>query len=139
MDGEGCDVKAYEYDEGFQVVHDAFFALSKEDAHERQEEAVGKEQRKAARETHAAAELAVWKRDNEQIRGRNEAKKAAFTTDTAAWDAEKAAAKADKQKRGWDKPKWKDYLAEKVRPQPKKVEEEDSDGDEEPGSDMDLD
>ncbi|KAJ7024115.1 hypothetical protein C8F04DRAFT_1010993, partial [Mycena alexandri] len=115
---------------------DGFFELSKEDAREREEEAEGKEQRKTARDAHAV-ELAVWKRDNERIRERNEAKKVTFAADTAAWEAEKAAAKAAKRKRGWDKPKWKEYQPKNLLPRPKKTVQEDSDDEVE--DDMELD
>ncbi|KAJ6530593.1 hypothetical protein B0H19DRAFT_871096, partial [Mycena capillaripes] len=64
---------------------DDFFNFTKEDARQREEEAEGKEQRKVAREAHAA-ELAVWKRDNEQIRERNDARKVTFAADTEAWE-----------------------------------------------------
>ncbi|KAJ6534094.1 hypothetical protein B0H19DRAFT_1271841 [Mycena capillaripes] len=111
---------------------DDFFNLTKEDAHQREEEAERKEQRKVAQEAHAA-ELAVWKRDNERIWERNEAKKVMFATDTEAWEAEKAAAKTEKCKRAWEKPKWKDYNLESLLPRPRKTvdEEDNTDGDEE--------
>ncbi|KAJ7720262.1 hypothetical protein B0H16DRAFT_1336119 [Mycena metata] len=115
---------------------DDFFELAKKDALERAEETVGKEQRKVAREAHTV-ELAVWKRDNERVRERNEARKVTFDADTAAWEAEKEAAKAEKRKRGWEKPKRKEYNFETLLPRPKKVVEDDEEDGE--GSDMDVD
>ncbi|KAJ6498187.1 hypothetical protein C8R47DRAFT_972033 [Mycena vitilis] len=125
---------------------DKFFKLAQDDARDKEAEEVDKEQRKKARGTHTA-ELAAWKRDNAHIRERNEAKKTQFTLDTLTWEAEKKAAKAEKRKRDWEKPMWKDYKPELLlqRPSLKKkgndesdTEGEDGDGSGD-GTDMDED
>ncbi|KAJ7450838.1 hypothetical protein FB451DRAFT_1285273 [Mycena latifolia] len=111
---------------------DAFIQLCIDDDQRREEEERGKEGRQVARETRAA-ELAEWKKKNDLIRARNEAKKELFEADKAAWELEKAEAKADKRRPAWQKPKWKDYNPEPLLPRPKKLEEggdekDDSDG-----------
>ncbi|KAJ7442313.1 hypothetical protein FB451DRAFT_1057607 [Mycena latifolia] len=97
---------------------DEFFNLAVNDARQREEDEVGKEQRKMQRAAHAA-ELALWKQKNEAIKQRNEAKRVTFASDSTAWELEKAAAKLEKRRPGWEKPKWKDYGAEQMLPRPK--------------------
>jgi hypothetical protein len=58
----------------------------------------------------------LWKKKNDLIRERNEAKKVTFAADVTVWEAEKEAAKAERRKRDWDKPKWKDYEPEVLLP-----------------------
>ncbi|KAJ7803856.1 hypothetical protein B0H14DRAFT_3486970 [Mycena olivaceomarginata] len=79
------------------------------------EEEADKEHRKSTRVAHAG-ELASWKQKNGHIRERNEARKVTFAMDTAAWEVERDEAKHDKRKRGWEKPKGKDYGAEIMIP-----------------------
>ncbi|KAJ7020699.1 hypothetical protein C8F04DRAFT_1274615 [Mycena alexandri] len=115
-----------------------FFKLSLEDEREKREEAAEKEARQERREAHTA-ELVEWKKENDGIRARNEAKKLEFAADTTAWEMERDEAKAEKRRAGWPKPKWKDYKPEKQLPRPRKPrnddpEEEDRDEGSENGS-----
>lgn len=87
---------------------DEFYQLAVEDERQRLEEEAGKDQRKTQRAAHAI-ELVEWKKENDAIRERNEAKKQLMVADVEAWEAEKQAAKEEKRRRGWEKPKWKDY------------------------------
>ncbi|KAJ7022259.1 hypothetical protein C8F04DRAFT_971733 [Mycena alexandri] len=113
---------------------EAFYNLSLEDDRERVEQAAEKEQRQEQRTAHAR-NLVEWKKANEAIRERNEVRRATFVLDTAAWEEEKAAAKVDKRKPGWAKPKVRDYGIENLLPRPKKpVGGGNSDVDEEEGS-----
>jgi hypothetical protein len=113
---------------------DAFIQMCVDDEKRKEDEEKGKEGRQVAQEAHAA-ELAEWKKQNNLIHGRNEAKKQVFEADKAAWELEKAEAKADKRRPAWPKPKWKDYEAELLLPRPKKaVEDEDEDSDDGNGS-----
>lgn len=114
---------------------DKFFQLAVDDTRERDEEEAGKEQRKTQCEAHTV-ELAAWKKENDSIRELNEAKKAALAADVEGWEVEKQEAKEEKRKRGWEKPKWKDYHPEVLLPRPKKsADGEDSQN----GSDSDDD
>jgi hypothetical protein len=73
--------------------------------------------------------------EDDLIRERNEAKKIVFAADLEAWEAEKTAAKEEKRKRLWEKPKWKDYNPEVLLARPKKLVDEDEDS--ENGSETD--
>ncbi|KAJ7744425.1 hypothetical protein B0H16DRAFT_1463303 [Mycena metata] len=46
----------------------------------------------------------------------NEAKKVTFMVDVVAWEAERDEVKAEKRRKEWDKPKWKDYGSEHLLP-----------------------
>ncbi|KAJ7167941.1 hypothetical protein C8R46DRAFT_1094557 [Mycena filopes] len=107
-----------------------FFRMAQTDAREKEEEVVNKEQRRVARESHAGV-LADWQAMNNAIRERNEAKKVTFAADVVAWEAERDEAKAEKQKKQWDKPKWKDYAPEVLLPRPKKPVDDESSSEEE--------
>ncbi|KAJ7236010.1 hypothetical protein C8J57DRAFT_1088474 [Mycena rebaudengoi] len=119
-----------------------FFQLAVEDERKKAEEVAEKEQRKTSREAHAT-ELELWKKKNDRIRARNEEKRATFAADTAAWEEERDAAKLEKRKRRWEKPKWKEYGPESLLARPKKPVDEDSGEDDDEGSgagsDMDID
>ncbi|KAJ7472573.1 hypothetical protein FB451DRAFT_1175315 [Mycena latifolia] len=90
---------------------DTFIQMCIDDEKKKEEEEAAKEGKKEEREVRAA-ELAEWKKKNELIRGRNKAKKEQFRIDTAAWEVERAEAKAEKRRPAWTKPKWKDYQPE---------------------------
>ncbi|KAJ7814466.1 hypothetical protein B0H13DRAFT_1664783 [Mycena leptocephala] len=113
---------------------DAFIQLCIDDEQRKEEETAGKEDRQVQRE-ECAGELAEWKKENDLIRGRNEAKKEVFEADKAAWEIEKDDAKADKRRPGWAKPKWKDYKPELLLKRPKApVEDKEEDSDDGEGS-----
>jgi hypothetical protein len=103
---------------------DEFYQLAVEDERQRLEEEAGKDQRKTQRAAHAI-ELVEWKKENDAIRERNEAKKQLMAADVEAWEAEKQAAKEEKRRRGWEKPKWKDYGPEVLLQRPKKSADDD--------------
>ncbi|KAJ7053423.1 hypothetical protein C8F01DRAFT_996450 [Mycena amicta] len=108
---------------------DEFLKLCEDDEAAKNKAEVEKADRQVQREAHAG-ELVAWKKENDLIRERNEAKKAQFKADTAAWETEKAVAKAEKRRPGWVKPKWAAYNAEKHLPRPKKPVDEDEDEEE---------
>ncbi|KAJ7229204.1 hypothetical protein GGX14DRAFT_346894 [Mycena pura] len=119
---------------------DDFFRLCEEDEQKKKDEAVEKEKRQEDRETHAVR-VAMWQEANDGIRARNAERRATFSTDVAAWEAEKTAAKATRRRPGWIKPKLAEYGIELLLPKPKKhVQdgEEDEEEDEEPQSGSDL-
>ncbi|KAJ7436663.1 hypothetical protein B0H11DRAFT_2206972 [Mycena galericulata] len=114
---------------------DEFIQLCIEDERLKEQGAVEKEGRRVQREAHAE-ELVSWKKTNDQIRERNEARKAQFEADKAVWEVEKKAeAKAEKRRPGWLKPKWIDYGPEKQMARPKKpVDDEDEEEEDGEGS-----
>ncbi|KAK7022995.1 hypothetical protein R3P38DRAFT_2779728 [Favolaschia claudopus] len=116
---------------------DEFFKLAQEDEQRQREEEAGKEQRKVARDAHSIR-LAEWKKENEEIRRRNEEKRQEMAIDVAAWELEKQEAKQEKRKVGWEKPKWKDYGPEKLLARPTKADKEDDDSDEESANESDV-
>ncbi|KAJ6555225.1 hypothetical protein B0H10DRAFT_1727415, partial [Mycena sp. CBHHK59/15] len=83
---------------------DEFFQLCVEDEAAKEAEAAEKEQRRDQRENHAS-ELATWKKKNDDIRSRNEEKKARFGVNKAAWEVERTTAKSEKRRPSWTKPK----------------------------------
>ncbi|KAJ7311745.1 hypothetical protein DFH08DRAFT_717916 [Mycena albidolilacea] len=114
---------------------DEFFQLALDDERRQKEEEAGKEHRKVAWDAHSLR-LAAWKKGNERIRERNEAKKVTLAADLAAWEVEKQEAKQERHKAGWEKPKWKDYGPEVLLVRPTKADKDDEDDKEsENGSD----
>ncbi|KAJ6608877.1 hypothetical protein B0H10DRAFT_2226474 [Mycena sp. CBHHK59/15] len=109
---------------------DDFYQLCLDDEKAKEDEAAEKEQRRVQREAHTS-ELAEWKKNNAAIRARNEAKKAKYAADKAAWDVESVAAKLQKRRPGWTKPKVKDYGVEVLLLRPKKPADEEKDESEE--------
>ncbi|KAJ7728732.1 hypothetical protein B0H16DRAFT_239608 [Mycena metata] len=110
---------------------DDFYRLCVEDDEKKEQEAAEKLKRAADREAHASR-LATWQEANEAIRTKNAERRAEYSTDVASWETEKAAAKAEKRRPNWPKPKLADYGIETLLPKPKKgdhddPEEEDSD------------
>ena len=105
---------------------DDFYNLCVADEQERVNDAAAKEQRHIQKETHVAA-LVEWKKTNDAIRERNEAKKENFRNALKAWEDEKDAAKRDKHRPGWTKPKWKEYSPETLLVRPKRAEVEGED------------
>ncbi|KAJ7019762.1 hypothetical protein C8F04DRAFT_1146806 [Mycena alexandri] len=114
-----------------------FFRMAQQDALDKEEEEANKEKRKVDKESRAGV-LADWQAMNNAIRDRNEAKKVTFSADVVAWEAERDEARAEKRKRAWDKPKWKDYTPELLLPRPKKpADDEDSDSSTDADADSD--
>ncbi|KAJ3858225.1 hypothetical protein EV359DRAFT_52403 [Lentinula novae-zelandiae] len=117
---------------------DKFYQLCVDDEQQRQEDIENANERRDARRAQAE-KISEWKKDNKAIKERNKAKKEEFSVAVAAWEAEKEMAKAEKRKPRWNKPKWKDYNPKKMKPRPKKPAEHDGDdGDENSGSDDDV-
>lgn len=119
---------------------DDFFRLCEEDEQKKKDEAVEKEKRQEDKETHAVR-VATWQEANDVIRARNAERRAVYSADVTAWEAEKTAAKAARRRPGWTKPKLAEYEIELLLPKPKKrVQdgEEDEEEDEEPQSGSDL-
>ncbi|KAJ7729907.1 hypothetical protein B0H16DRAFT_1469782 [Mycena metata] len=116
-----------------------FFRMAQQDALDKEEEEANKERRKVDKESRAGV-LADWQAMNNAIRDRNEAKKVTFTADVVAWEAERDEAKAEKRRKEWDKPKWKDYGSERLLPRPKKpADDDESDSSSNPDADGDSD
>ncbi|KAJ6543096.1 hypothetical protein B0H19DRAFT_856725, partial [Mycena capillaripes] len=83
---------------------DDFYKLCEEDEQRRLDGAAEKEKRQADREAHVGR-LATWQEANNVIRGRNAERREKYAADVAAWEVEKAAAKADRRRPDWIKPK----------------------------------
>ena len=105
---------------------DKFFNLCVAEEQEREKDAIAKEQQHVQRETYVVT-LMEWKKTNDAIRERNEAKKAIFNEALRAWEGERETAKREKRRPGWAKPKWKDYGPETLIQHSKRVEAEDED------------
>jgi DDE superfamily endonuclease len=105
---------------------DEFYNLCVADEQERKKDAAVKEQRHIQRETHTVT-LVEWKKVNDAIRERNEAKRAVFNEALKAWEDDRDAAKREKRRPGWTKPRWKDYSPEILIQRPKRVEAGDED------------
>ena len=105
---------------------DEFYNLCIEDEQEREKDTADKEQQHIQRETHIAA-LMEWKKKNDAIRNRNEEKKATFNEALKAWEDDRDAAKREKRRPRWTKPRWKGYSPEVLIQCPKRVEAEDDD------------
>jgi len=99
---------------------DKFYNLCVEDEQEREKDTTDKEQWCIQRETHTAT-LMEWKKKNDAIRERNEAKKVIFNEALKAWEDDRDAARREKQWSRWTKPKWKDYGPEVLIQCPKCV------------------
>ncbi|KAJ7938806.1 hypothetical protein B0H13DRAFT_1851388 [Mycena leptocephala] len=124
----------YQLEQAIENINALHQKMCVDDEKRKEDEERREEGRQVAREAHAA-ELAEWKKRNDLIHGRKEAKKQLFEADKAAWELEKAEAKADKRRPAWLKPKWKDYEPELFLPRPKKVvEDEDEESDDGNGS-----
>ena len=74
---------------------DEFYNLCVADEQEREKDAAVKEQRRIQRETHTAT-LVEWKRANDAIRERNDAKRVVFNEALKAWEDDKDAVKREK-------------------------------------------
>jgi hypothetical protein len=106
---------------------DQFYAMCVEDERQRAEGEAEAAERRSRRESHVAA-LAAWKKDCDGIRDRNREKKMKYDAAVIKWEAEKAAAKLERRRPGWPKPKWKqDYEPEVMPERPKKNVEDDDD------------
>ena len=109
---------------------DEFYAMCVEDERQRAEGEAKAVERKGQREIHAVA-LVTWKKDCDGIRERNRMKKMEYDAAVIKWEAEKAAAKLEGRRQGWQKPKWKqDYKPELMPERPKKSIEDDNDASE---------
>ncbi|KAJ7226500.1 hypothetical protein B0H12DRAFT_1030463 [Mycena haematopus] len=119
---------------------DDFYQLCVEDDQKKEDEAAEKEKRRAEREAHAER-VATWQEANDGIRARNAERRTEYAVDVAAWEVERTAAKADRRRSGWPKPKLADYGIETLLPKPKKRaqdddEDEEEDEERESGSDL---
>jgi hypothetical protein len=104
---------------------DEFYAMCVEDERQRVAGVAEAAERKTQRERHVAV-LAAWKKDCDGIRERNREKKTAYDAAVIEWEAEKAAAKLERRRPGWPKPKWRqDYEPEVMPERPKKNTEDD--------------
>jgi hypothetical protein len=109
---------------------DEFYALCVEDERKRKEEEIAAEQRKNQRQSHAAG-LAEWKKSCAAVKERNREKKDRFEEAVKEWESERAVAKAEKRRPGWQKPKWKqDFQPETLPERPKKTVEDEEDNEE---------
>ncbi|KAJ7205221.1 hypothetical protein GGX14DRAFT_368115 [Mycena pura] len=118
---------------------DDFYKLCVEDEQRKEEEVAAKERRQADKEVHAGR-IAAWQEANEAIRTRNAARREEYATDIATWEVEKTAAKAEKRRPGWLRPKLADYELEVLLPRPKKAVDENEDEERATsGSEMDED
>ncbi|KAJ6466254.1 hypothetical protein C8R45DRAFT_1021014 [Mycena sanguinolenta] len=116
---------------------DDFYQMCIEDDQKKEEELVAKERRATQKEAHAAR-IATWQQQNEEIRARNVKKREDYAADVVAWEAEKAAAKREKRRIGWVKPKRADYEIEKLLPRPKKGADDEPDDEDEDESGSEL-
>jgi hypothetical protein len=116
---------------------DEFYAMCVEDERQRAEGEAEAAERKSQRENHAAV-LAAWKKECDGIRDRNREKKTEYQAAVIEWEAEKAAAKLEKRRAGWPKPKWKqDYEPEVMPERPKKNADDDDDDESDDGDESD--
>ena len=115
---------------------DDFYTMCVEDERQRAEAEVEVAERKSQQENHGVA-LTAWKKECHDIRDRNREKKTEYDAAVIKWEAEKGAAKLEKRRPGWPKPKWKqDYEPEVMPERPKKnVDEDDSECDNGDGDD----
>jgi hypothetical protein len=115
---------------------DDFYAMCVEDERQRTEAEAEAAERKSQRESHVAI-LAAWKKNCDGIRDRNREKKMEYDAAVIKWEAEKAAAKLERRRPGWPRPKWKqDYEPEVMPERPKKnIEDDDEESDNGDGDD----
>jgi hypothetical protein len=118
---------------------DGFYQMCVEDDEKKEQEAAEKLRRAADREAHTGR-LATWQEANDAIRARNAERREEYSADVASWEAEKTAAKAEKRRTKWAKPKLADYGIELLLDKPKKGdqdEREEVDSDDESGNGSD--
>ena len=118
---------------------DEFFTLCVEDEQRREEEEAEAKQRWTQREGHAAV-LVAWKTHCDGIKEENRCKPQEFERVMTQWEQEKASAKAEGRRSGWQKPRWKqDFQPEKLPACPKRQQDESSgdDDDDDIGVDND--